>query len=295
MKAFTTSLAPKNARIIGGFAGGPGCSPKDEADTVFKGVVPGPWLTCYMLRRFGWPNVGSDDYKDLCAWTLTTPMEGLFLHVAPYLGDSMNLSFAVRYTKEVQALLYADPQRDAFMKKKWAAVERWWSKSGSKRYVWGYGRAKGDEDELVHKFSDAREEGFVFGFWKREARHRDPRLWKLPSPKRFVMLEWWLCEFLQKTHPEVKLPKLPKGPRRRTRAQRSIGAALRATMRDLLRPTNIRDLSFTPFGDVERNPDAISRYSGQEKAGYWEGAGYAPPYWYSAAGRKARAETAAKA
>ena len=28
------------------------------------------WVGGYMFRRFGWPNFGSDDYKELCSWSL---------------------------------------------------------------------------------------------------------------------------------------------------------------------------------------------------------------------------------
>lgn len=49
--------------------------------------VHGAWLMSYMFRRFGPPNDGSDPYKNLCQWTLTTPMPGVFLGVVPYLGD----------------------------------------------------------------------------------------------------------------------------------------------------------------------------------------------------------------
>lgn len=281
---FVTTLAPLNASICGGFGSGPGCDPRKEADAVFGGNVPGAWLTCYMLRRFGWPNSGSDDYKELCAWTLTTPMAGLYLGVSPYLGDSMNLSFNVRFNKKVQRLLYADPLRDAFFRRKEKAIRLWWRSAGCKLYMWGFGKASGDEDVLVHKFCDAHEDGMVLGLWKREARHAKTHPKKMPSPKRFIMLDWWLGDFISKIHPEVKLPgitKREKGARqRKTRFQIQVAAALRAAMRDLLRPTNVRDLSFSPFGDIERTAAAVKHYRNQKQTGYFDGAGHAPAYWY---------------
>ena len=65
-KRFDTSLAPQKAKWVGGYKSG-AINPGEIADEVM-GQVEGPWLTCYMIRRFGWPNFGSDDYKELCSW-----------------------------------------------------------------------------------------------------------------------------------------------------------------------------------------------------------------------------------
>ena len=169
MKKFETSLAV-NARWSGGYAGGPGVDLDRWADEVFGGKVPGPWLCCYMLRRFGWPNAGSDDHKNLVSWDLTTPIKGLWLCVTPYLGGS-NLHFSILYNKVV-----------------------------------------GDK--------------------------------------------------ITRFHIQVR-------------------AAIKAVMRDLMRPTSVRDISFTPFGDIERTPEAIAHYSNQPSAPRWDGAGYTPEYYFT--------------
>ena len=85
---FQTTLAPTKSDVCAGFGGSGSINPSDWADEIYKGEVPGPWLMCYMVRRFGWPNAGSDEYKNLCNWNLTTPIKGLYLCVNP----SINLA-----------------------------------------------------------------------------------------------------------------------------------------------------------------------------------------------------------
>lgn len=56
--------------------------PGEIAKEVLKGINWGE-LMAYCYRRFGPPNLGSDSYKDLVRWVITTPQEGLFLSVSP--------------------------------------------------------------------------------------------------------------------------------------------------------------------------------------------------------------------
>jgi hypothetical protein len=272
---FTSGLAPATTRLSGGFAAGGPVDPCQWADEVFGGEVPGPWLCCYMLRRFGWPNSGSDDLKDLCRWVLTTPMPGLYLGISPYLGGS-NLHFSVRFNKAVGSQITIDPGRTSYFSRRRKAIGRWWARKGRHLYTFGVGTKEGDSDELIHLY--AEEDGKVAGLWRRTPAHTWPN--RIPGKNGWVV--WWLGEFIAKRHPEVRLPKMTKKEigRRMSRFQIRVRAAVKATLRDLLRPTRIRDLSFSPFGDIDRTPEAVRRYSGQEETGYFEGAGIAPQYWF---------------
>lgn len=227
-----------------------------------------------MLRRFGWPNSGSDDYKNLCSWTITTPIKGLYLCVTPYLGDG-NYHFAFRFNKIVDRLLNTDPGREAFFKRWEHAVRKWWYKRGCKSYVFGRGKKEGDPDKLVKAY--AEQDGWIFGLWEK----RDKNL-KSPLPKKWGDILWWLGQFIEEIDPRVRLPRMSKRGRekRLTRFQLRAKFAVMASMRDLLSPTHVRDISFTPFGDIERSPEAIKRYSNQKDTGYFEGAGHTPRYWY---------------
>lgn len=50
-------------------------------------------LFAYLFRRFGYPNAGWDDYKQLTKYYLTTSLPDMVLLVTPYIGDSTNLHF----------------------------------------------------------------------------------------------------------------------------------------------------------------------------------------------------------
>jgi len=117
-----------------------------EADTIAEKVIqapiPGEWLTVYMLRRFGWPNLGSDDYKDLMRWMVTTPMPGLYVAVRPYLGKNsskQSLHFTTFATKPLATKLGVDPVRDAYWKAREKAMRQWWEKTGRHLYTIGIG------------------------------------------------------------------------------------------------------------------------------------------------------------
>lgn len=291
---FETKLANVNDARLGGYAGGPGGCPGEFATQLFKDEITGPWLLAYMLRRFGWPNSGSDPYKNLMSWVLTTPVQGLFLCVTPYLGHadekfiydpkekfhSANLHFAWRLTKEIKRKLHADPGRDAFFKRQHEAISHWWKNTGIKLYAWGIGLKEGDPDELVHEYSDCEVKGkpMVAGLWRRTVTVKG----RCDIPKQAHMVDWWLDELLKKHHPEVKLPKMRKRERlrRQNRFQIQARRAMVAAMKDLLRPTNVRDISFTPFGDINWSPKAVKHYTNQESAGYFPGAGMGPEYYY---------------
>jgi len=50
-------------------------------------------LFAYLFRRFGYPNDGWDNYKNLARYILTTPEPDLFLQVVPYVGNRSALHF----------------------------------------------------------------------------------------------------------------------------------------------------------------------------------------------------------
>ncbi len=245
-----------------------------------------------MLRRFGWPNTGSDDYKNLCSWTLTTPMPGLYLLVTPYMGarggktrprsGCGNLHFGVRFNKQIEKNIHADPYRDAYEARKQKAIRKWWKTKGSAIYTIGQGK-EDDEDELVLELNTFDKDGvkLIYGFWKRKPAHTWPNV--IPEKGNFLCFYGWaISKFIKEKHPEVKMPEWKSKRDRLTRHTIQIRAALKATLRDLLRPTNVRDVSFTPFGDIERTPAAIKHYKNQKSAGYFEGAGHTPEYWFTA-------------
>lgn len=272
---FTTQLTPPKTRFGGG---GGHINVNRLADEVFGSELSGPWLVCYMLRRFGWPNVGSDPYKDLCTWCLTTPIEGLYLVVRPHLTDggrkppeypySANIHFSVASTKEVGAQLLHNPEAERHWQRVEKAFRRWWEREGESLYAIGWSTE--ETDVLVEQWA-RRDDGTLYGLWKRPDDYKPRRLPKKPLD---FMLLWALSEFLKKAHPGVIVESKRTRPRRDTAFQRRAASALKATLRDLKRPTYVRDLGFSPSGRDDRYTKAIAEP--------WEGAGNAPSYWFSA-------------
>lgn len=217
-------------------------------------------------------------------WLLTTPIPGLFLAVSPYLGGT-NLHFHVRYTKEhEEAMFSADPGRQSFFRRQDRALRRWWSRAGHKLYFFGWGSGA-DLSLLAHKFADHPEgRGKVVGLFHRRAEHQN---FSRAYPNA-NMFNWWLARFLSEKHPDVRIPQRLNA---REVAMKESGfikraqAALAATMADLKRPTGIRDLSFCPLGDTERD-DAAKPLAALPFANHYEHAGCAPEYLFSAAGRR---------
>ena len=68
-------------------------------DEAIGGSLPQGSLFAYLFRRFGFPNTGSDDYKELCRYYLTTTHPGMIMGIVPYSGgdSSISISFMVSH------------------------------------------------------------------------------------------------------------------------------------------------------------------------------------------------------
>lgn len=263
---FATKLTPPKTRFAGGYSSSGAVDPDEWADAIFGGVIHGPWLAVYMLRRFGWPNVGSDDYKNLCSWCLTTPVDGLYLVVTPYLGGGSNIHFGVCFTREVGAELDRDPEVEKHWQRVEKAIRRWWDREGADLYAIGIGDP---EDVLVHEWSTAN--GETQGIWKRPENQKPHKL----HVKQPGMFWQWMASFLEEKHPDVLPERKRIGERRPTAFQRRARKAIEQVLRDLLRPIYVRDVGFSPLGHL----DKAAKYP--PAAEPFEGAGNAPEYWFS--------------
>ena len=67
-------------------------------------------LFTYLFRRFGLPNQGSDPYKNIASYTLTTPLPELALVVTPSVSDSPRLSFRFYVPEETWRQLEVEPR-----------------------------------------------------------------------------------------------------------------------------------------------------------------------------------------
>jgi hypothetical protein len=260
-KKFTTGLTPPKTSFGGGYSSNGIIDPDEWADAIFGGVIPGEWLAVYMLRRFGWPNSGSDPYKNLCSWCLTTPIDGLYLEVIPYLGGRSNIHFGVRFSKDLGAELQRDPE----LEKHWArcekAIRRWWDREGSDLYAFGVGEP---DDVLV--LEGRKTEDGILGLWKRPPKQKRQRM-----PAKASGFLWWITDLLEKQHTGV-LPKFRRKRRGPTAIQRRARKAIETTLRDLLRPVHVRDVGFSPLGRTNEDKGRVEPF---------EGAGNTPEHWFS--------------
>lgn len=73
-------------------------------------------LFAYLFRRFGYPNHGWDDYKELVAYYLTTPRPDMVLQIKPYVGDTsaLSLRFLVETNISYSIEAYGQRHRDAW-------------------------------------------------------------------------------------------------------------------------------------------------------------------------------------
>lgn len=270
---FTARLASKKeiSEIKGGFSSGASLRLKNIADETFGKQIPGPWLTCYLIRRFGWPNIGSDDYKQLCSWALTTRIPGLYLGVTPYLGEN-NHHFSVLYDENNDGPIFEDPARDAVIKRRWSAIQKWWKKSGHKLYTIGYVENGDTKETLVVEYEQVARNGkpWTYGVWKRRPEHPEQK--ELGEEKSGGWQLWLMAKLLADHHPEIKLP---SAALKRTQTPKQVGIqkALAEAMLDLLRITYVRDIDFNTFG---RNPEKTAKAA---EPAYFEGAGYTPEGW----------------
>ena len=303
MKPFPTT-APTKYKWDGGYAGGT-IRPSDLACQLFKENIPGAELACYMLRRFGWPNEGSDPHKHFMSWTLTTSIPGLYLCVTPYLAETAgpletfgkgdyihtmgNLHFAVRFTEEVGRKMDYDAGRERYFARLKANLLKWWAAEGSKKYSIGFAKAGDPEEKLVLEIAEPAN-GKVFGLFESKPEHKadgvsnDLEAWNKKAGG-FVM---WAINDWREDVLKHKLPKMAKREKgkRKNRFARQCETALKRTMLDLLRTTNVRDVDINIFGQVKDSKETPpTRPVVRGHVEPFIGAGNTPEYWYSKAGR----------
>ena len=74
-------------------------------------IAYGP-LLAYLFRRFGYPNAGWDDYKEMAKYILTTPHPEMVLQVVPYTGDWTCITFTLFIPEETADVIEQYDRRD---------------------------------------------------------------------------------------------------------------------------------------------------------------------------------------
>jgi hypothetical protein len=232
----------------------------------------GAWLTAYMIRRFGPPNSPSDDYKNLCSWTITTPMPGLALLVTPYIGDggddsSMSLHFGYRWSAKLEKEVGS---HDPGARECRALGETIWNWQRG-RFVLLYTTDGGDR-KLVKTLKSAKESEPDVGLY-----------WASPSGEKrgaFLTKKWFRAHWAivdaivaeySKVYPRKPQKKPANGRWPTSRIARSCNFALRAAIRALMEPIWVRDLCF--YATTGYLPEGCP--SRQRSSEQFEFAGYA--------------------
>ncbi|ACK78152.1 hypothetical protein RU820_05330 [Acidithiobacillus ferrooxidans] len=69
-------------------------------------------LFAYCFRRFGYPNRGWDDYKELVSYRLTTPHPDMVLRITPYVGNISVISVQFMVERGAYMAIEAYAERD---------------------------------------------------------------------------------------------------------------------------------------------------------------------------------------
>jgi hypothetical protein len=89
--------------------------PSEEAEKIL-GKVDFGILFAYLFRRFGYPNYGTDSYKSIASYYLTTPMEDVYLWCDPRPCECSMFGYV--YTRDLELKVYEE-----YFKKDYEALE----------------------------------------------------------------------------------------------------------------------------------------------------------------------------
>lgn len=252
------------------------------ADRIFGDDFSYGNLFAYMVRRFGYPTWGTDPYKKLACWYLTTSINGVYVGVNISASSKAGLHFGEAFSDEYYtALIKAD---NAYWNAWHEAIEKLALKDGHR---------------IVCKYSPLQEEmkKYIDEYNKWEAVHypqfKDLDTDSLPENEKnklFNEFDAYNQSLREKYAAMVDKSELPAEPYTidenyyRTYHHPlliDIAKAMEATIIDLLRPTYIRDVFINAKGRFEctrsctalMNSDEAEEYTCGYLAEPWEHSG----------------------
>lgn len=220
-------------------------------------------LFTYCFRRFGFPNVGSDGYKEIARWVLTTPDKRLLLNISPsVLPDPY---FSIRFMAE-QELSFACRNWDRIDIDAWMERSFNWVEAQGLP-AWMPDLVEQYRKEMRHPEATWRDAylGYIIFFERKRQPSGDPE-----RDERDSLLE----EFAARVQSYAEVEQRPKFRKR----SRDIGswsdddpmkplafAAIEA-LKDLSTGVRVRDSAINAFG---RSEDDYGRVVAEpEVAGY---------------------------
>ncbi len=215
--------------------------------SLFPKTIDYGHLFAYLFRRFGYPNVGWDDYKNLVCYMLTTPLPNLFMRITPYVGDDVDLSFQ---------FIATDADRKAV--RLWEDADRIaWE---SRRLDWVEARGlPAWMPEWVEKCNEAvqRDFGVPVTTWRDSLHWAEMYLGHNRAPEgQFPEVVGFLKSM-------GEFPEAKPGIRRRIGnvsewadhdPLKALAEAAIAAMKDLSRPVRVRDCAINAYGRADELP-----------------------------------------
>lgn len=208
-------------------------------------ILPGAnyaTLFAYLWRRFGPPSEGSDEYKELVCYYLTTPVTGVAFRVSPSLsGVYLSFGYALsrRWSKRIQD--WDDRPQDDWLRRAAPYFNADW-RLGHHR--WTLKQINGLARGCV-KFNEFAEDSDPATRRAALRIHREvtQRIGPCP-PRRRIHYRREGPGGYRWDDPPTPLEEMPASP------ARSALAAIEHGLRDLLRPVGIRDCHLNACGKV---------------------------------------------
>ena len=239
------------------------------------GKVEGERLVTYMLRRFGLPNAHDDDYKRLAHWVITTPDPNIYLSVSPMLSPYNESShFAIYYSGKLENEVKKDLEHEKFTKAINRGFVAWWKKNAAKRFAINWWSKEALEARLKNNLSLK-----LYKSWDGESGSQCLAITSpgVPSNTKVFtdpFVQWEAQNWLKTEAPDLTQPVITEHFVLRPSArQKKMADAIRCALRDLCRPTYVRDHYFNVHGHVaDERLEVMGAvdYSPQATAPWWE-------------------------
>lgn len=224
-------------------------------------------LFAYCFRRFGYPNGGWDDFKQLVKYTLTTPHPDMVFCIAPYVGGTscITLRFyvALEHSQAIEA--YAMRDREAWKKRSFDWIEQQGLPDWMQEWVTIYNTEYREAFPHIVEATNWRE---TVGFWfalgeegsrPHELTHRIAKFCeKLQND--YAQVEPWPAYYMRPTNAQDMNDDDPLKP---------FALAAITALKDLRTPVGVRDQCIDAYGESDSGRPSVKAAA---SAGYPSGA-----------------------